>query len=443
MVHAFHPSLPTIYPSKLQGRHDIPSRLLVVAYPAVSGTSTASTTNSTGRQHRNAFRSMPNVGRNPTTPSSKVSPFSIRNITTSHVSLCGLKFYKESALVPESMIQFTKEIHQKERISRHEEQKLGKRVQEALNIQQVYQNLRGRLKREPSENEWVAACGFDNHTAARMQQILDQGKEAKDILVTANLRLVQGVVNTYIRNGLSAQYNAADMMQDGIIALMRAAEKFQPDNGFKFSTYAMYWIRSAVKASQLRQSRVVHIPRRLWESNKLLRKAKVELTAILDRPPSREELGKEVAMSPQNIDRCLTAMAQRHCSLDQSVSKYHLAPARVTTSSKMTLLEVVSSSVDDADFELVKSEERDRLRDELVGKLYRYLQPRDVELLKLRYGFVEDLTSKRKFRGLQAINDIASKVGISTDTVAQSLRRSLSFLQRVEKGEWKKFLTYA
>lgn len=92
---------------------------------------------------------------------------------------------------------------------------LGRLTQEAIQLQSLYDNLEESLQREPTDDEWCAAAGKINVEAIR--QALEEGLEAKNKLVTSNLRMVQGVVNVYIRNGLSGQYNAGDLMQDGVV----------------------------------------------------------------------------------------------------------------------------------------------------------------------------------------------------------------------------------
>lgn len=93
---------------------------------------------------------------------------------------------------------------------------MGTKTQEAIRILDLKEKLVEKLNREPTNDEWCAAAGGINMEAIR--QVLDEGLEAKNKLVTSNLRMVQGVVNVYIRNGLGGQYNAGDMMQEGIMA---------------------------------------------------------------------------------------------------------------------------------------------------------------------------------------------------------------------------------
>lgn len=127
----------------------------------------------------------------------------------------GQSMYKASTSVPDSLVHFANEIHHVERITREEEIQLGELTQEALRVQDVYDSLVTKLKREPTDDEWCAASGKFNMEA--LTQIIDEGMAAKNKLVASNLRIVQGVVNVYIKNGIQEQYNAGDMMQEGII----------------------------------------------------------------------------------------------------------------------------------------------------------------------------------------------------------------------------------
>lgn len=94
-------------------------------------------------------------------------------------------------------------------------------TQEAVQLQNTYEKLKEQLNREPTDEEWCAASGKINIEA--ITQAMEAGLEAKNKLVTANLRMVQGVVNIYIRNGLSGQYNAGDLMSEGILVSTNVA----------------------------------------------------------------------------------------------------------------------------------------------------------------------------------------------------------------------------
>jgi len=129
--------------------------------------------------------------------------------------LNGEAMYKSSASVPDSLVQFANEIHTVDRITPKEEIELGELTQEAIRLQTLHEELEDQLQRPPTDDEWCAAAGKINLES--LSQAIEDGLEAKNKLVTSNLRMVQGVVNLYIRNGLGGQYNAGDLMQEGIM----------------------------------------------------------------------------------------------------------------------------------------------------------------------------------------------------------------------------------
>jgi len=128
--------------------------------------------------------------------------------------------YKKSASVPDSMLDYAREIHSVERVTPKEEKELGTKTQEAIRIQQLHDELQNKYGREPTDDEWAAAAGKMNVVA--LKEALEDGMAAKNQLVASNLRMVQRVVNLYIRNGLGSEYNAGDLMQDGTMVSLSA-----------------------------------------------------------------------------------------------------------------------------------------------------------------------------------------------------------------------------
>lgn len=342
----------------------------------------------------------------------------------------GEAMYLSSTSVPDSMIQFAGEIHREERITRQEEIELGEKTQEAVRLQNHFEALKVQLNREPTDEEWCAASGKINMEALRMA--IEEGLEAKNKLVTSNLRMVQSVVNTYIRNGLSGQYNAGDLMQEGIVALIRAAEKFEPDRGWKFSTYAMYWVRSSVKRNQVYQSRKITVPQRLHESYKRLLKVEADLKVELKRQPTRKELGQVIGMSEMQVDRCISAMEQRCYSLDQEVSNGHKPMS--SNGSGDTLLDILDYKADDGEHRIL---EQNMLRADLIETLHRHLSPQEVELLLLRYG-LKEIPGQSANRQI-TIAELSRLVGIKPDKVRRTIKKSLEQLKAAGTDEWQSF----
>ncbi|GAX25464.1 hypothetical protein FisN_12Lu005 [Fistulifera solaris] len=326
--------------------------------------------------------------------------------------------YVQSPNVPDSMIQLTDTIHATTRCITHEQEvELGYKTQAAVRLQRQYDYLLEKLQREPTDEEWCAAAGKINMAAIR--ETLEEGKAAKEQLVTSNLRLVQSVVNTYLRNGLSAQYNAGDLMQEGIVALIRAAEKFEPQRGWKFSTYAMYWVRSSVKHNQLQQADLIWVPQRIQEQYKKLKTKEQELTTQLQRKPTREELAEVMQCSVEQLEHCIVSVERTTISLDAPL------PNR-----KQPWKDGASVALQ----ELVDIPDAGSLRQELWDTLHRYLDPHQVELLLLRYCVTPT----------QSIADIARQVDMTPDKVRRTLHQSLKILRNAEEMKYfqQAFLHY-
>lgn len=189
----------------------------------------------------------------------------------------------------------------------------ARQVQQMVAIEQHKAELAQELHRQPTTSELAADIG---KTESELTQILKLGQRAKQKMVTANLRLVISIAKKYQNRNMEL----LDLIQEGSLGLQRGIEKFDPNRGYKLSTYAYWWVTQSITRAIAEQSRTIRLPVHLTERLNKIKKTQRELFQTLGRLPNVGEIAENLNLQPNQIREALTASRQT-LSLDLRVGE--------------------------------------------------------------------------------------------------------------------------
>ncbi len=297
---------------------------------------------------------------------------------------------------------FFKEMARYPLLKSDEEVTLANEVRLMVEAEEIRQKLAESLERQPNKQEWAAAMGLEN--ARQLEQFLYKGKVAKRKMIRSNLRLVVSIAKRYLNRGVPF----LDLIQEGAIGLNRATEKFDPNKGYKFSTYAYWWIRQAITRTIANDARTIRLPIHIVEKLNKLKKAQRTLKQKLQRNPSEEELAKELKMSAPQL-RQLLELRRQSLSLNHRVGK-------AEDTELVDLLE---------DNELQLPEEKmseAMMRQEIIDVLNDVLTEREKDVIALRYG----LSTSQPY----TLEEVGGMFNLSRERVRQIQSKAMRKLRR-------------
>ncbi len=294
---------------------------------------------------------------------------------------------------------YLREIGRVPLLTREQEIVFGKQVQHMMVLVEAKEALAKKLHREPTLQEWAENV---NQPETEVNQTVHLGKRAKQKMIEANLRLVVAIAKKYQKRNMEF----LDLIQEGTLGLERGVEKFDPTRGYKFSTYAYWWIRQAITRAIAQQGRTIRLPIHITEKLNKIKKVQRELAQKFGRSPSPAEIAKELELEPAQIREYLN-MARQPVSLD----------VRVGDNQDTELQEMLEDDGPSPEYYT----NQEFLRQDL-NNLLAELTPQQREVVALRFG-LEDGNEL-------SLAKVGERLNLSRERVRQLEHQALAHLRR-------------
>jgi len=292
--------------------------------------------------------------------------------------------------IDDSISLYLKEIGRVPLLTAEEEVSLAKRMEKGRDA---------RRKLAQGVEDW--------EERERLLWLVRDGQAAQEHLIKANSRLVVSVAKKYVGRGVPF----LDLIQEGNIGLIRAVKKFDYRRGYKFSTYATWWIRQAVTRAIADQGRTIRVPVHMYEQINRLTRTSRQLVQELGRDPTTEEIAEELGVSPRKVEHIMR-VSQRPLSLEMPVGEEEDS--------------YLGDFIEDEDAAAPNEAAGQQILREVIDEIFQSLTPREVRILQLRFGLVDGYC--------YTLEEVGKKFGVTRERIRQIEAQALSRLRHPSRS---------
>ena len=293
--------------------------------------------------------------------------------------------------IDDSISLYLKEIGRIPLLTAEQEVSLAKRMEAG-------RNAKRRLSRDGN---------LEREERRELADLVKDGQAAQEHLIKANSRLVVSVAKKYVGRGVPF----LDLIQEGNIGLIRAVKKFDYRRGYKFSTYATWWIRQAVTRAIADQGRTIRVPVHMYEQINRLARVSRQLVQELGRDPTVEEIAEELGVSPKKVERTIK-VSQRPLSLEMPVGEEDDS--------------FLGDFIEDSDAPSPTDQASQQLLRDQIEDIFVSLTPREVRILQLRFGLVDGYS--------YTLEEVGKKFGVTRERIRQIEAQALGRLRHPSRS---------
>lgn len=315
----------------------------------------------------------------------------------------------------DSMKYYIKSMCNHDLLNKNEEIILAREIQILLKWEAEREKLEEELLRPPTYAEWATSVQ-SNMTVPELKKQIRRSLRAKTALTESNIRLVISITKRYQNRGMAFQ----DLAQEGILGLTRACEKFDPERGFRFSTYATWWIKQSIMRAIADQGRTIRLPVHIHDQLSALRKAERELKSDLGRQATTAEVTERTGFTSDRID-FLNRVSQQSVSMEQELTSTKMKGSGAgmggTGGGSLTIGDLMGDPdqkpLDQASYQMLKDD---------LSRLICTLNSREQAVIRMRFG-LDDGRPK-------TLEEIGKRFSVTRERIRQIEARALHKLRQ-------------